>query len=418
MESGYKVIFCGKLRAGVDREQFVRAFAQMFKVSEEQARKLLSAGRPVALKDNLDRVTAEKYRAVMEKLGMEVRLEQKDGLRLVADDVAPAAPRPEQAGLPAEPTPVPVAPAGARCPKCGSERVQGDDCLACGVIISRYLEREARLAAEGGGQQNPYAAPQSDVTPVHEAEAGEMTGPHAVPAGNGWQWIAGGWRHIQRNPFAWIGALLIWYVMIVAVNIIPFIGPLALNLVTPVILAGLMLGANEQREGGDFRVGHLFAGFSANGGKLMQVGLFYLLALALVGIVAAVIIGGAAGLEGLAHAHGAHADPRMTGRTLFTLLAILLFTIPLGMAYWFAPALVVFEDIGPLDAMKLSFAACMKNMMPFLTYGAIAFVLAVIAMLPVGLGMLILAPVLLAAMYVSYRDIFYQPAEAQSTTDA
>ena len=54
MEGSYKVVFDGKLREGVDREQFVRAFAQMFKVSEEQARKLLSVGRPVALKDNID----------------------------------------------------------------------------------------------------------------------------------------------------------------------------------------------------------------------------------------------------------------------------------------------------------------------------------------------------------------------------
>ena len=39
------------------------------------------------------------------------------------------------------------------------------------------------------------------------------------------------------------------------------------------------------------------------------------------------------------------------------------------MLIWFAPLLVVFNGLPPLEAMKLSFAACLKNMLPFLVYG-------------------------------------------------
>jgi uncharacterized membrane protein len=44
--------------------------------------------------------------------------------------------------------------------------------------------------------------------------------------------------------------------------------------------------------------------------------------------------------------------------------------------------------------------------MPFLVYGLIAFGLALIAAIPFGLGFLLLGPVLIAAVYWSYRDIF------------
>jgi uncharacterized membrane protein len=56
--------------------------------------------------------------------------------------------------------------------------------------------------------------------------------------------------------------------------------------------------------------------------------------------------------------------------------------------------------------MKSSFIACLKNMVPFLLYGVIAFLLAMLASIPFGLGWLVLGPVLAASLYTGYRDIF------------
>jgi len=66
------------------------------------------------------------------------------------------------------------------------------------------------------------------------------------------------------------------------------------------------------------------------------------------------------------------------------------------------------EGVSPFYAMKLSFSACLKNMLPFLLYGFILLLLMFLAMLPFGLGLIILVPVMVAAMYTSYRDIFYE----------
>jgi len=81
-------------------------------------------------------------------------------------------------------------------------------------------------------------------------------------------------------------------------------------------------------------------------------------------------------------------------------------TIPIAMASWFAPALVVFDNMQAWDAMKTSFSACLSNMLPFLLYGIIALMLTVLAMIPFGLGLLVLGPVLIASVYTGYRDIF------------
>ena len=37
----------------------------------------------------------------------------------------------------------------------------------------------------------------------------------------------------------------------------------------------------------------------------------------------------------------------------------------------------------------------------------VVIILAIVATIPMALGWLVLAPVLIAAMYVSYKDIFY-----------
>ena len=76
------------------------------------------------------------------------------------------------------------------------------------------------------------------------------------------------------------------------------------------------------------------------------------------------------------------------------------------MAVWFAPALVVLRGLEPWAAMKVSFCGCLRNVMPFLVYGLIGIVLAVVATIPFALGWLVLGPLTIASIYTSYCDIF------------
>ena len=73
---------------------------------------------------------------------------------------------------------------------------------------------------------------------------------------------------------------------------------------------------------------------------------------------------------------------------------------------WFSPLLIIFHKVPALEAMKLSFNACLYNMIPFLCYALAAIPLLVLAAIPAFLGYLILIPVLFASIYTSYKDIF------------
>jgi uncharacterized membrane protein len=89
---------------------------------------------------------------------------------------------------------------------------------------------------------------------------------------------------------------------------------------------------------------------------------------------------------------------------------VLALMVPLVAAYWFAPALVMIHDMAPIEAMKASFFACLRNLVPFLLYGLVMFIAAVIAVIPFGLGMLVWVPVAVASTYVAYRQIFTEDA--------
>jgi len=152
-------------------------------------------------------------------------------------------------------------------------------------------------------------------------------------------------------------------------------------------------------------VGQLFAGFSHQTGRLIVLGVLSVLGWIAILIVVFFIMGRSMmGLMGGDPAAIAAAGPAMA----IGVLAVLGLSVPLYMAVWFAACLVVFEDVQPVQAMGQSFRACLKNIVPFLLYGIVFFFLFVLAAIPLGLGFLVVIPVLIASIYTSYRDVFYR----------
>jgi uncharacterized membrane protein len=76
------------------------------------------------------------------------------------------------------------------------------------------------------------------------------------------------------------------------------------------------------------------------------------------------------------------------------------------MAYWYAPVLIGLHNLKAVEAMKLSFVACLKNMLPFLLYGLIFTVILVVAIIPFGLGLIVAIPLMMTSLYTSYIDVF------------
>src|SRR6185436_21161502 len=73
---------------------------------------------------------------------------------------------------------------------------------------------------------------------------------------------------------------------------------------------------------------------------------------------------------------GDQAQMAAMGMTMvLAMLVMFALLLPVVMAIWFAAPLVVFHDHGAVDAMKASFAGCLKNILPFLWYGVLLFFL-------------------------------------------
>ena len=68
--------------------------------------------------------------------------------------------------------------------------------------------------------------------------------------------------------------------------------------------------------------------------------------------------------------------------------------------------------------MKLSLSACFGNFGAFVLLGVLIYVLIWVAMIPAGLGVLVLVPVLAGTLYASYLDIFGAPPALPAPADA
>jgi uncharacterized membrane protein len=98
-------------------------------------------------------------------------------------------------------------------------------------------------------------------------------------------------------------------------------------------------------------------------------------------------------------------------RLALGVLVVMALAIPLLAAYWFAPALAMLHDVPAIPAMKESFAACMRNFVPLLVYGLVMLALLLVAVLPLLLGLIAWAPLMLATVYTSYRSVFTEADE-------
>lgn len=237
--------------------------------------------------------------------------------------------------------------------------------------------------------------------------------PRSVAAMQGWRWITAGFKLYGKNPLIWIVFFMIYMAFsLVLAFAIPVIGAIASALLDPILIAGFMAGCRALELDEELEFSHLMAGFRANAGQLAAVGGLYLAGKMLLIVVVMGLTGMAIGpMPEVDFAALESMDPvqlQLVARH-FMLMAVVLLSllIPLLMAFWFAPALVLFDHMTAKQAMKLSFTACLRNIWPFTVYGLAGGLLFLLGALTFGLGLLAVIPVLFGtSIYTAYRDIF------------
>lgn len=227
--------------------------------------------------------------------------------------------------------------------------------------------------------------------------------PRQVPAINAWGWTVQGFYLFKENPAMWIILFLIYLAVVVPVSLIPVIGSFLSALLAPVFAAGLMWGCQAVSQKQDLEINHLFLGFKKNTAQLVSVGGFYMLSLLIIAVFVVMSLDKTT-IDLLVK--GQTLSPEQANSVVLPVLIAMLFLVPVLMAYWFAPVLVGLHNLTAVQAMKLSFAASLRNILPFLLYGSIFMVLLIVALIPYGAGLLVVMPVMMTSLYVSYADIF------------
>lgn len=233
----------------------------------------------------------------------------------------------------------------------------------------------------------------------------------SLSASRGTSWIGEGWKLFVAAPGLWIVALLIWLGIQILLGFVPVLGSLASLLLGPSFVVGLLAFAHGISSNGNANLGDLFAGFKDRLGALIVLSLLnfaLMLAVVAIGAVLFIVMIGTAALP-----HEGTPDQMMSAVLAGGILKfLLLFLIVFAMlalvftAYMYAPALVFYVNLPAGEAMKESFAACWRNWQPLLVMGLIFIPLLFVGALTFGLGLLVVFPLLFAANYASFKDMF------------
>jgi len=230
--------------------------------------------------------------------------------------------------------------------------------------------------------------------------------PRRVPARAGLDWMTGAFRLFMKSPLMLGAATAIFLGALLILQLVPYAGAGLAEILTPLMLAGYMRAFRAIDEGGDPELPQLAAGFRTHALPLATVGAIYLgILLAILWLMKMLGVDYAAMMQAIQEG----ASPEQVAQGLegkgHLLLLGLALAIPAVAATWYAPALVLFGNASPLQAMGLSLKACARNWAALTVNGLVLIPVFLLALVPL-VGMLVAVPVMLGTAYLGYQAMF------------
>jgi len=140
----YKVIFLGLAVAGQEEEaRLLRGLQKKFNLTPERAESLLQRV-PIVVKKGISREEMEKYVRAFEEIGGRVGVEEEptpETLEIMPPHTYEPPPAPKLPPTPEpEPGRKPYTGPTITCPQCGYEQPETDECVKCGIVISKFIQ--------------------------------------------------------------------------------------------------------------------------------------------------------------------------------------------------------------------------------------------------------------------------------------
>jgi hypothetical protein len=248
-----------------------------------------------------------------------------------------------------------------------------------------------------------------------------------LPALAGAAWLRDAYRMLSAARLPWLLLLVFYYLVLGIIDVIPYLGQIVAPVLKPVFAVGFLAAAWSQERGGAPELKQLFQGFRSNLWALLPLG-----AVLAVGITLAVLgtglIDGGKLLDALSGKIKFDDALLASDDVQMAMLFAAVCALPVMLALWFAPALVVFQDCSAGRALGTSLAAAVANWKAISVYsllvffyggvvpgiisaliaalapGSLAFTVALVVVLPY---MALFIATLHISDYVSYRAIFH-----------
>lgn len=244
--------------------------------------------------------------------------------------------------------------------------------------------------------------------------------PRRVAAGEGFQWLVAGFRLYRKNPLLLSAAFGVLFGIVTALNLVPLIGGSLSQLAMPLMVAGFMAAFRVLDSGKELELPHFLAGVRGPVIPLVTVGAVQLLGVLLIGqVMLAMGFDPQAVMDAAKSGKATPAEMQaLMNQSLPAVLTGFALFIPLSMATWFAPALVLFGGARPATALGVSLRAVVRNVPAMLVNSLTLGMLLMLAnLIPMMLGLLVAMPVLFGSLYASYQAIFAVWADDRAPAD-
>ncbi|TMH61371.1 MAG: hypothetical protein E6H55_09990 [Betaproteobacteria bacterium] len=223
-----------------------------------------------------------------------------------------------------------------------------------------------------------------------------VAAPRAVQAGHAFAWYEDAMRLFKLAPVTWCLLGLVTLATDFGLQLVPGIGVAASKVIVPLVECGMLIGAGALDRGQPLSVRYTVTAFGARPGAVAAI-VIGALAIFAAEALAAYYFGGA-NLLAPDPETGDLSSAAVTGIVIAGALA----SLPVA----FVPFAVLFSDASFADAFGSSARAFALNLMPLLLFAAIAVVLVVLGLLLLGVGLIAVFPLLSAASYAAWKDIF------------
>jgi uncharacterized membrane protein len=259
-------------------------------------------------------------------------------------------------------------------------------CASCKPVFLQKLREGTSPGASPSGMPGAPFDPDAFLAGIRERD-------YSVDIGS---CLSRGWELVKNNFWISVGVVVLIYLCLIAASVIPCVGGIIQLVIQGPLLGGMYWFFLKLIRRQEAVIGDAFSGFSRGFLQLFLVGLVSGLLLGLCMVPGFIALGAASAMKG-------------NVPVAIIVLAFAVGMIPmvyLSVCWMFSMPLVIDKGLDFWPAMELSRKVVSLHWGTFFLLLIVCFLVAIAGFLALCVGVLVAAPVIMAALMYVYEDIF------------